>query len=234
MSPLIAVRLPGIVLAVALTAAPAGALGSSLPDLRTVVAGVGIDGRVVAAAVALTSGPWGTDYLTVSHTLRAGRTFDIATEGRAFALATAVAACSSRYHGIDALILRVSSHPSRPVAVWGDPALLRPGDELLILPRQEFSPGLVRVRFVHLNYLEWRRLRPEDIEVQWRNLMVTEGQARPGFSGSPLIRDGRVYGLVKGGARPRGSPKVYVLAEPATRLLACLTQLRYPDLIPTQ
>jgi len=219
--------------AVLVTASPVAAAPQSVSGLHAMVVGIGSDDRVIAAGVPLTSGPWGTDYITVSHALSVGRKYSISSDGKAFAPAAGLAACSSHYHGIDVLILRVRAHANRPVIDWGDPAALRQGDELFILPRREFHPEPVSVTFLHLNLLEWTRSTPGDWEPQWRNVMVGDGFSRPGFSGSPWVREGKVYGLLKGRVRPPGQNTWYTVAETATKVRECLRQVHYQELIPT-
>src|SRR5574337_912579 len=94
---------------VSLTLAPsATAQAPSLDAMQAMVVGVTQAGHVVTAGVPLTSGDWGTDYITVSHGLRVGSRFAITSDGKIFDDSTPVAACSSQHHGIDVLIVRVA------------------------------------------------------------------------------------------------------------------------------
>ena len=154
-------------------------------------------------------------------------------EGLPYANTTPVTACSSQYHGIDVLILRAASHRGTPVVEWGDPAELKSGDELLLLPRREIHPEPVTVKFVHLNLSEWTKT-PTDWSPPWRNVMVGDGMSRPGFSGSPWSRDGKVLGLHKGRVQPTGQTKWYAVAETATRVRDCLRLLNYEGLVPRE
>lgn len=193
---------------IAVLALGAPAAGQPAVEAGPVVVGVVSGSSVVVAGVPLASGPWGTDYITVSHALAVGGRYAILRDGAPFADSVPVAACSNAYHGVEVLILRVAAHPNSPVAHWGDPAELRVGDELMILPRREIHPRPSPVRFLHTTLtaflaerqIQWTPPRP------WRNVMVGEGFVAPGFSGSPWVRDGRVYGLTKGWVQPPGPP----------------------------
>jgi len=224
----------GLVLAaVLIVSSPVASQPRALSDLHAMVVGVGADGQVIAAGVPLTSGPWGTDYITVSHVLRMGRQYSVMDDGKSFTAATGLAACSSQYHGIDVLILRVKARQSA-VVEWADPAGLKAGDELAILPRREFPPELVTVRFLHVNLLEWTKSKPSDWSQAWHNVMVADGMSKAGFSGSPWVREGKVYGLLKGRVRPARQDKWYVVAETSSKVQECLKQLHYDDLIPRE
>ena len=93
---MVRIRLLGCLLgAVLVTASAVAAAPQSVPDLHAMVVGIGSDDRVIAAGVPLTSGPWGTDYITISHALSVGRKYStISSDGKAFAPA---AGCS--HHG---------------------------------------------------------------------------------------------------------------------------------------
>ncbi len=204
----------------------------SLDAMQAMVVGFTEAGRVITAGVPLTSSDWGTDYITVSHGLRVGSRFAITSDGKVFDNSSPVAACSSRYHGIDVLIVRVASHRNRQVVTWGDPAELKAGDELFALPRREIQATRERLRFVHINLLEWTKDKTKEWPLEWHNLMVGEGKekSRPGFSGSPWVKDGKVYGLHKGRVRPDAT--WFEVAETATRVQQCLELLHYSELIP--
>ncbi len=210
----------------------APARSASTQDLTAMVAGIMTRGQMVVGSVPLTSGAWGTDYITVSHALGVGRQYAVLQGTTSPAPATPIMACSSHAHGIDVLILRVSAHAFHPVVEWGDPRDLRAGDELLILVRKEMHPEPVKVRFVHLNLLEWSRTSASHWHPQWHNVMVGDGLVKPGFSGSPWVKDGRVFGLVKGQVRPPGQSAWYAAAETATRVKQCLKQQHYDELVP--
>ncbi len=219
---------------VSLTLAPAAtAQAPSLDAMQALVVGLTQAGQVITAGVPLTSGDWGTDYITVSHGLRVGSRFAITFDGKVFDDSTPVAACSSQHHGIDVLIVRVASHRNRQVVTWGDPTELKVGDVLFALPRPEIQATYERLRFVHLNLLEWTKDKPEEWPLAWHNVMVGEGKeiSRPGFSGSPWVKDGKVYGLHKGRVRPDDT--WFEVAETATRVQQCLELLHYSELIPT-
>jgi hypothetical protein len=220
-------------LAAALAAAAPGAAGQAEPPpaFGPGVAGVADAGFVVATGVPLTSGPWGTDYITVSHALRVGAQFAVLRDGFPDAETRSVAACSSQAHGIDVLILRARTHPNSAVVEWGDPAALRPGDEFYGFPRREIHPAPVKYRFVHMNYLEWSRLDRHRVSHQWHNTLVALGTSRPGFSGSPWVAGGKVFGLHKGSTRLPGGPE-HQLGESARRIAQCLEVLGYEHLIP--
>ena len=212
---------------------PAGAQ-SEAPSMQSLVVGLVSTGQVVAGGVPLSSGSWGSDYITVSHALSVGATYSILREGAPFAESNPVAACSSQAHGIDVLIVRVKEHAKRPVVEWGDPTELKAGDELALHPRREFSASTVKIRFVHLNLLAWDRASAERWPRQWHNVMVGEGQTRSGFSGSPWAMGGKVYGLHKGSVRPVNQNNWYAVAETATRVRECLGRLHYEALIPME
>ncbi len=205
-----------------------------LDDVRTLVVGFTEGGRVLTGGVPLTSGDWGTDYVTVSHGLRVGRQFAITYDGKSFDASAPVAACSSKHHGIDVLIVRVASHQNRRVVAWGDPDELKAGDELVVLPRPEIHATPERMRFLHVNLLTWSQDSTVEWPQAWQNVMVGEGYARPGFSGSPWVKDGKVYGLHKGIVRLQSSRESFAVAETATRLHQCLKLLHYTELIPKQ
>ncbi|MGH2374311.1 MAG: trypsin-like peptidase domain-containing protein, partial [bacterium] len=202
-------------------AAPVAAAPRVPPDLAAVAVGIVADGQVIAGGMTLASGPWGTDYITVSHALGVGRKYAMVHTNGAPIAATPVMACSSAIHGMDSLVLRVMSQKNMPVIEWGDPATLRPGDELVVMVRKEFHPEPVKVRFLHANLLEWSRTAGPWSNA-WHNVMVAHGMAQPGFSGSPWVRDGKVYGLLKGRVRPPGHTAWYATAETATRVKECL------------
>lgn len=197
-----------------------------------VVVGIVSQGAVIAGGVPLSSGNWGTDYITVSHALRVGERYAVIREGFPYVNTAPVTACSSQHHGIDVLILRAVSHRGTPVVEWGDPAELKSGDELLLLPRREIHPEPVSVKFVHLNLSEWTKSL--GWSPPWRNVMVGDGISRPGFSGSPWARDGKVLGLHKGRVQPTGQTKWYAVAETATRVRDCLRLLNYEGLVPRE
>lgn len=178
----------------------------------------------------LTSGEWGTDYITVSHGLRVGRRFSITYNGKIFDPSTPVAACSSMYHGIDVLVVRVAKHKHHQVVIWGDPAELKPGDELFLLPRPEIQAHNERMTFVHPNFRAWTHAGPDELPREWQNVMVGVGMSIPGFSGSPWVRNGKVYGLHKGRVRPQDT--WYEVAETSTKIATCLKMVHYADLIP--
>jgi hypothetical protein len=220
-------------LTAALAAVAPGAAGQTEtpPTFGPGVVGVADSGFVVAGGVPLTSGPWGTDYITVSHALRVGAQFAVLRDRFPYAETRPVAACSSQAHGIDVLILRALTHPNSPVIEWGDPAALRPGDEFYGFPRREIHPAPVKYRFVHMNYLEWSQLDRNRVSHQWHNTLVALGTSRPGFSGSPWVADGKVFGLHKGSTRLPGRPE-HQLGESAVRIQQCLRDLGYEHLIP--
>jgi hypothetical protein len=222
-----------VLFAAALVTAVPGAAGQTdaPPPFGPMVAGIADAGQVVAGGVPLSSGAWGTDYITVSHALRVGARFAVLRDGFPYVETRPVAACSSQAHGIDALILRAPTHPGSPVVEWGDPAALKPGDEFYGFPRREIHPAPVKYRFVHMNYLEWSALDRTRVSHQWHNTMVALGTGKPGFSGSPWVADGRVFGLHKGRTQPPGRPE-HQLGESATRIQECLKQLGYEHLIP--
>ncbi len=221
-----------LLLTALLAASPLAAAES--PPMQAMVVGIASGGHVLAAGVPLSSGSWGTDYITVSHILGVGRSYAVVGEGQPDAGATPVAACSSHAHGIDVLLLRVASHPHRAVVRWGDPAELKRGDELTVFVRREFHPGPVRMRFLHLNLLEWTGTTPGRWPPQWHHVMVGQGTVRPGFSGSPWVRHGRVYGLLKGVVRIPGQDTWVAAAETATKVKQCLLQVHYADLLPKE
>jgi hypothetical protein len=132
------------------------------------------------------------------------------------------------------LIVRVKDHPKRPIIEWGDPTELKAGDELVLHPRREFSATSVKIRFVHINLLAWNRAQASSWPRQWHNVMVGEGQTRSGFSGSPWVMGGKVYGLHKGSVRPPSQSTWYAVAETATRVRECLETLSYEALIPPE
>lgn len=212
-------------------AAPAVATPQVPTDMATIAVGIMADGQVVAGGMTLASGPWGTDYITVSHALGVGRKYAIVHSNGAPTPATPVMACSSAAHGMDILVLRVTAQKNMPVVDWGDPATLRPGDELMVMVRKEFHPEPVKVRFLHVNLLEWSRMTGPWTNA-WHNVMVAHGAAQPGFSGSPWVKDGKVYGLLKGRVRPPGHAAWYATAETATRVKECLKYQSYEQLIP--
>ena len=229
-------RLALLMCVVALAAAlPGPAVAQSeAPGMQSLVVGLVSSGQVIAGGVPLSSGSWGSDYITVSHALSVGATYAILREGTPFAESKPVAACSSQAHGIDVLIVRVKEHVKRPVVEWGDPTELKAGDELAIHPRREFGAAPVKIRFVHVNLLIWNRVPATTWPRQWHNVMVGEGQTRSGFSGSPWAMNGKVYGLHKGTVRPPNQNNWYAVAETATRVRECLGELRYEQLIPTE
>lgn len=222
------------ILAAAILLHPAATESASSLDFGAMVVGIASDEEIIAAGVPLTSGTWGTDYITVSHALGVGRIYGLVRDGHARAAAKPVAACSAQFHSIDVLILRVSAHPNTAVVDWGDPTVLRPGDEIVIFPRREFYPKPVALRFVHLDLLEWTRSEAGVWSSEFRHVMVGDGFSKPGFSGSPWARDGKVYGLHKGSVRPEGQAKWFAVAETATNVSQCLKLIRYEELIPRQ
>jgi hypothetical protein len=211
---------------------PAGAQSPPAPTLAPMVIGVVSGGQVIAGGVPLSSGSWGTDYITVSHALRVGAGYAILRVGAPYGESTPVVACSNVAHGIDVLVLRVKSHAKLPVVEWGDSEQLKAGDELTLYPRREFSPEPSKVRFVHINLLVWAGSRVQEWSRAWHNVMVGEGYSIGGFSGSPWVKDGRVFGLHKGRVQPGGRGPVFVVAEAATRVRQCLGQVQYDALIP--
>jgi len=215
-------------------ALPVRAQSPPAPTFAPMVIGVVSGGQVIAGGVPLSSGSWGTDYITVSHALSVGATYSILRSGAPFAESTPVAACSSAAHGIDVLILRVKSHAKLPVVDWGNSDELKAGDELMMYPRREFHPEAVKVRFVHINFSTWAGSRAQSFSRQWHNVMMGEGYTVPGFSGSPWVMSGRVYGLHKGWVQPGGQGPRYVVAETATRVKQCLGQVQYEALIPPE
>jgi len=229
-------RLALLVCVVALaTALPGPAVAQSEPSsMQSLVVGLVSTGQVVAGGVPLASGSWGSDYITVSHALSVGATYAILREGTPFAESKPVAACSSQAHGIDVLIVRVKEHAQRPVVEWGDPTELKTGDELALHPRREFGAAPVKIRFVHINLLVWNRVSADTWPKQWHNVMVGEGQTRSGFSGSPWVMGGKVYGLHTGTVRPPNQNNWYAVAETATRVRECLERLHYEALIPPE
>lgn len=227
------VRFVALVLVMAAAIAP---ITSAAPrvstDLAAAVVGIVSDGQVIAGGITLASGPWGTDYITVSHALGVGRKYAIVHGNGVPAPANPVMACSSAAHGMDILVLRVTSHKDLPVVEWGDPATLRSGDELLVMVRKEFYPEPVKMKFLHVNLLEWSRTATGLWSQAWHNVMVGQGVIEPGFSGSPWIRNGKVYGLLKGRVRLQGQSAWYATAETATRVKQCLKDRYYDQLIP--
>lgn len=217
--------------ALALLVPRAAAETASIQSLTSTIAGLMTDGRVVAGAIPLASGRWGTDYITVSHALSMKHEYAVVRGGDAAAAAKPVMACSSMAHGIDVLVLRVVSHKELPVLEWGDPIDLRSGDELMVMVRKEFHPEPVKVKFLHLNLLQWARAKPGEWPAQWHNVMVAHGLAKPGFSGSPWIKQGKIYGLLKGAVRPPGHAAWYATAETATRIKQCLKDQHYDDMV---
>ncbi|MDR7419107.1 MAG: hypothetical protein QN178_09365 [Armatimonadota bacterium] len=204
------------------------------PAVQAMVAGILLGGRVIAAGVPLTSGRWGTDYITVSHALGVGATYAVIRDGLPYVETTPVAACSNRAHGIDVLILRAPTHVAASVVEWRDPSELRAGDELTAYVRREIHPTPVTLKFLHVNLLEWARVGPETWPSQWHNTMVAEGMAKPGFSGSPWVARGSVYGLFKGQVRLPNRDQWYPVAETAVRVKQCLQQLGYEHLVPAE
>jgi hypothetical protein len=226
-------------------------------DLRAAVVGIG-DGKVGAGAVVLSSGSWGTDYLTMSHTLSVGGRYAVTSDGKTFDDSTPVVACSQYAQGVDVLVLRVSSHRDRTPITWGDPSELRSGDVLTLVPRVEVHPTVEQVHFVHNNLIQWLRADVKQRSAEWsgwsetdvdkfaqrnrpwQDTLVFEGFSKPGFSGSPVMRDGKVMGLLKGSWQPRHlvgnawqdfGPKL-ALVESGTRIRQCLESVHYADLVP--
>ncbi|MGH7429323.1 MAG: hypothetical protein ACREJ4_13355 [Candidatus Methylomirabilaceae bacterium] len=228
-------RLITLALTLGLAALPtAWAQARSPRDLAAMVAGIMTKGQVIVASVPLNSGAWGTDFITVSHALGVGRQYGVLNGSGPSAAAAPVMACSSRAHGIDVLVLRVKAQPNQPVVEWGDPRELRAGDELMVYVRKEVHPEPVKVKFLHLNLLEWSHTARDEWEPQWHHVMVGDGLVKPGFSGSPWIRNGKVYGLVKGQIRPAGQGAWYAAAESATRIMRCLKDQHYTELVPRE
>src|SRR2546427_1778087 len=220
------------ILSVAMLINPVAAESAPSLDFGAMVVGIASDEEVIVAGVTLTSGTWGTDYITVSHALGVGPKYGLVRDGYARATAKPVAACSAQFHSIDALILRVSTHPNTAVVEWGDPTGLNSGDELVIFPRREFYPRPVTLRFVHLDLREWTISEPLVWSSEFRHVMVADGYSKPGFSGSPWVRQGKVYGLHKGSVRPQGQARWFAVAETATNVSQCLKLIHYEDLIP--
>lgn len=221
-----------VVIVAATLPPPAGAQSPPVPTLAPMIIGVVSGGQVIAGGVPLSSGSWGTDYITVSHALSVGAAYAIVRSGAPFGESTPVVACSSAAHGIDVLILRVKSHARLPVVLWGESDHLKAGDDLTLYPRREFHPEAVKVRFVHGNLLAWAGSRVQSLSRQWHNVMVGEGHSIPGFSGSPWTIDGKVFGLHKGWVQPADRGPRYVVAEAATRVRQCLGHVQYDALIP--
>jgi hypothetical protein len=233
-SVLVAASAPAAVAQPAAAPAPAVAPAPALAPVAAMVTGIVTSGQVVAAAVPLNSGAWGTDYITVSHTLSVGARYAVIRDGLPYTETRPVAACSNQYHGIDVLILRAATHPKSATVEWGDPARLAAGDELFMPPRREIHIEMSRLKFVHVNLIEWSNLRRADLEPQWHHVMVGEGYSKPGFSGSPWVRDGKVYGLHKGSVRLRNNHATYPVAETAARVAECLKALGYEHLVPRE
>lgn len=202
--------------------------------LPAIVAGIVSGGFVISAGVPLSSGSWGTDYITVSHALSVGSAYAVIRDGLPYSETTPITACSNQYHGIDVLILRAASHRKTPVVEWGDPLQLKSGDELVVFVRREIHPEPVKVKFLHVNLLEWTKTRVEAWPRQWHNVMVGEGTSMPGFSGSPWVRDGKVFGLHKGRVQPPGQNTWFVVAETAAKVGECLSRLNYDALVPKE
>jgi hypothetical protein len=110
---------------------------------------------------------------------------------------------------------------------------LKAGDELQILPRREIHAEPVTVKFIHVNLGEWTKTLTQ-WSPQWRNTMVGDGMSMPGFSGSPWVRNGKVFGLHKGWVKPTAQSKQYVVAETATKVRDCLKLLNYASLVPSE
>ncbi len=227
-SRLVALLLAGTIAALL----PTAVRSAPAPDLG-IVAGIVSSGTVIVAAVPLSSGSWGTDYITVSHALGVGERYAVIRDGLPYTETKPVTACSNQYHGIDVLILRAAAHRKTPVVEWGDPAELRTGDELLLLPRREIQAEPVTVKFVHINLLEWTQGK-QAWSPEWRNVMVGDGTSKPGFSGSPWVRQGKVFGLHKGRVQPNSQSKWFVVAETATKVRDCLKLLNYESLVPKE
>lgn len=229
-------RFIALALILGLAALPTSRARAASPrDFGAMVAGIMMKGQVIVASVPLNSGSWGTDYITVSHALAVGRQYGVLNGSAPPAsAATPVMACSSHAHGIDVLVLRVKSQPHQSVVEWGDPKELRTGDELTVFVRKEVHPEPVKVKFLHLNLLEWSRTARDQWEPQWHHVMIGEGLVKPGFSGSPWMRNGKVYGLVKGQIKPAGHSSWYAAAEPTSRIMRCLKDQHYSDLVPRE
>lgn len=228
-------RFTVLALVLGLSALPvARAQSPSTQHVAAMVAGIMTRGQIIVAGVPLSSGTWGTDYITVSHALGVGRQYAVLQGSASAAAATPVMACSSHAHGIDVLILRVKTHVSQAIVEWGDPTELRAGDELMMFVRKEMHPEAVKVTFLHLNLLEWSRTGRGDWEPQWHHVMIGDGMIKPGFSGSPWVRNGKVYGLVKGQVRPPGQSVWYAAAETAARMKQCLKEQHYDQLVPRE
>lgn len=229
-------RLTALALVFGLVALPiVCARAHAARDFSAMVAGIMTKGQVIVGSVPLSSGSWGTDYITVSHALGIGRQYGVLNGSAPPAsAATPVMACSSHAHGIDVLVLRVKTQPNQPVVEWGDPKELRAGDELMVYVRKEIHPEPVRVKFLHLSLLGWLPTAKDEWEPQWHNVMVGEGLVKPGFSGSPWMRNGKVYGLVKGKVQPAGQNHWYAAAESATRIMRCLKDQHYTELVPRE
>ncbi len=253
------IRLLVVILCLALglwvAGSPQVSRAAAIPDLRTLVVGIGENGRTRGGGVVLSSGTWGTDYLTVSHALYVGGRYEVTFDGKTFDESRPVAACSSYAHGIDVLILRVAAHQNKTVVIWGDSNTLQAGDELTIVPRSEIHPNLEQARFLHVNFLQWLRAaikqrpdlwagwedRPlETFSREYHNTLVAEGFSKSGMSGSPWVKDGKVFGLNKGSWQPQrwtgrawdnSGPRL-VFAESASRISECLRTVHYEDLIP--
>jgi len=202
-------------------------------DLQSVVIGINDGEQVVATGVPLTSGAWGADYITVSHLLQSRIKYSITSDGKVVAKAQSVAACGRFYQGIDVLILRVREHRYRPVVTWGQAAELKIGEELQIFPYRSFESVSVLVRFLHPDFAVWAttHIRKDRQWNEWppeaRGVLVGEGRGRPGFSGSPWVKDGKVYGLHKGPLPPEFGLKDILGAEPWSKIDRCLKDVHY-------
>ncbi len=121
------------------------------------------------------SGVWGTDYLTVSHGMRAGGGYEIVTEdGREPALIPRGGVCSGIVHGTEALILRVANHRNRSVITWGDLVDLKPGDELQMLPWRGLR-GPITIRLLHQSFGQWADRTDYEWPAEFDHALVAYG-----------------------------------------------------------
>lgn len=212
----------------------AAAASQSVAAADIAVVGVGHEGRVERTAVPYASGAWGTDYLTVSHLMRADG-LQITLDGRRFAPATIVpeAYCSGMAHGIDVVLLRVVAHRDRPTVSWGTLSDLKDGDELRVTPH---DLPLVTVRLLHHVFEQWADRGAEEWPAEVSRALVAEAwdlrSTHSGYSGAPWMRNGRAYGIHKATARAKAKrgaedEKFVALAEPVTRIRECFERMGY-------
>jgi len=209
-------RLLGLLLVTLMAGSQAAAGPPSL------IVGVAVGDRVEVSAIPYAAGPWGTDYVTVSHVLRVGASYSITTDGKVFTSTRPIAACSAMHHGIDVLVLRVAD--TRSVARWGHPPELKTGDELSLTPWREHSGNPIIIRLLHHHFRTW--VAADGWSPELAHTMVAQGHRQPGFSGSAWVRNGKVYGLHKGTAR-MDDGRIVALAEPTTRIKYCFALVGY-------